>query len=742
MPRAAELSLANNYADRQLALESSGSVAGSNVGATVESGEPRHDGKRGGHSVWISWVAPTNGIATFSTSGSSFDTLLAVYAQTGELEEHESSEPSNKERFEGLKSVADSDDDFDASRETSYVQFGARKGVRYEIAVDGFSGAVGQIQLSWTLMTSGQLLPNVLQIGPDRAVREGDTVTLTTTVPFAGEAEYRWYFNDRPIDDAERPNLLIRPFTSKNVGVYKLRVKVGELSFFSSPVEVQINTEGEADTLARDKMADSVESSLAVGPAAPNSNRFAQLLSLPIGVMRGFSGSQLFDTTFARRDPGEPLHCGLAGGASYWFAYTAPADGMLVLDTLGSDYDTVLAVYTYAPPLLGYDGLQSVACNNDSSPNNLTSRLDFQAKGGQVYLVAIDGVNGAHGHAHLNYQLTDSLAGTAPTIVDFPVSPKAIQGQAVTLAVRAMGVGPLRYQWRFNDADLPGQTNSTLTIAHVALSDSGTYQVVVSAASGQTVNRSATLIVETPLVPPTILVSPLDQTVDEGQNVTFTASSSGSTPLSYQWMFNGAALTGESGNTLNLTAVTVAQAGDYVVVVSNAVGSATSRGATLSVSPRMTLPQIELGPSSQIVSVGESVSFASSVIGSGPFHYQWLKDGVMLETAVSPTLEIPAVDLNDAGEYVLAVWNALGGILSVPALLRVIPTPRLELTQVGANPTLSFNTALNLRYRVDVAESVQPLVWSLFGFYEGTGGRVIVDTLSASQSRFFRLQVE
>src|SRR5437763_12486217 len=56
----------------------SGSVTGSNVDATAEPGEPDH-GNTGGASVWYAWTAPSSGAVTFTTAGSSFDTLLAAY---------------------------------------------------------------------------------------------------------------------------------------------------------------------------------------------------------------------------------------------------------------------------------------------------------------------------------------------------------------------------------------------------------------------------------------------------------------------------------------------------------------------------------------------------------------------------------------------------------------------------------------------------------------------------------------
>jgi hypothetical protein len=57
----------------------SGQGTRSNEGATAEPLEPLHAVKPGGKSMWIRWRTSVPGIATFRTTGSSFDTLLGVY---------------------------------------------------------------------------------------------------------------------------------------------------------------------------------------------------------------------------------------------------------------------------------------------------------------------------------------------------------------------------------------------------------------------------------------------------------------------------------------------------------------------------------------------------------------------------------------------------------------------------------------------------------------------------------------
>ncbi|MBI5383838.1 MAG: hypothetical protein HZA90_04035 [Verrucomicrobia bacterium] len=91
---------------------------------------------------------------------------------------------------------------------------------------------------------------------------------------------------------------------------------------------------------------------------------------------------------------------------------------------------------------------------------------------------------------------------------------------------------------------------------------------------------------------PALAVQPTNQTVFATQRATFATVATGSRPLSYQWFFNGAALLGATGPTLTLTGVTLAQAGQYALVVSNAAGAVTSAPALLTVWPTVPLAPV------------------------------------------------------------------------------------------------------------------------------------------------------
>ena len=158
---------------------------------------------------------------------------------------------------------------------------------------------------------------------------------------------------------------------------------------------------------------------LSIGPCtgvAAGSDSFSSASGI-----RGGSGQATGSNAGASKEPGEPDHAGRNGGASLWWRWTAPASGAVAIDTAGSDFDTLLAVYTGG----AVDALTEVASNDDAV--GLQSEVRFTAQQGVVYHVAVDGYDGATGSIVLNWRDTSdagmacdpSLAcGSAITCVD------------------------------------------------------------------------------------------------------------------------------------------------------------------------------------------------------------------------------------------------------------------------------------------------------------------------------------
>jgi hypothetical protein len=174
---------------------------------------------------------------------------------------------------------------------------------------------------------------------------------------------------------------------------------------------------------------------------------------------------------------------------------------------------------------------------------------------------------------------------------------------------------------------------------------------------------------------PSIVAQPQSKAVSAGANVSFSVTAAGTSPFSYQWQFNGADLAGATNALLNLTGVQPLNAGDYSVVVSNALGFVTSSNATLVVNTFP--PAIASQPQSKTVTAGITVSFSVVASGTSPFGYQWQKNGGALIGATGSLLSLTNVQVADAGIYSVVVTNLYGSVLSSNATLTVLPPPSL-----------------------------------------------------------------
>jgi hypothetical protein len=83
---------------------------------------------------------------------------------------------------------------------------------------------------------------------------------------------------------------------------------------------------------------------------------------------------------------------------------------------------------------------------------------------------------------------------------------------------------------------------------------------------------------------PSISAQPANQTVTAGQTATFSVTAAGTTPFSYQWQKGTTAISGATSASYTTAPTTTAESGSqFSVVVSNAIGNATSNAATLTV---------------------------------------------------------------------------------------------------------------------------------------------------------------
>ncbi len=130
------------------------------------------------------------------------------------------------------------------------------------------------------------------------------------------------------------------------------------------------------------------------GISPPANDFFAQAIPLP-GISGNIEGRN-FNTT---AESGEPIHAGSTASKSVWYKWTAPDSGLYSFTTSGSDFDTVLAIYTGS----SVNALTPIAENDNTTSFDNTSKVNFRATGGVEYKIAVDGKNGSSGNIRLGY---------------------------------------------------------------------------------------------------------------------------------------------------------------------------------------------------------------------------------------------------------------------------------------------------------------------------------------------------
>lgn len=152
----------------------SGSINGSNVGASTEAGEPPTStvdlGNGPNNTVWYRWTAPSSGTATFDLCANpNYDTMLAVYLGSS---------------LGSLARVTDDDDTFGCgNNRQSKVTFAAGSGSTYQIQVDGFVGGTGTFTLTWTI--PGAIPPDTTGPSGTVSIDGGNALATSAAVGLA-----------------------------------------------------------------------------------------------------------------------------------------------------------------------------------------------------------------------------------------------------------------------------------------------------------------------------------------------------------------------------------------------------------------------------------------------------------------------------------------------------------------------------------------------------------------------------
>ena len=213
---------------------------------------------------------------------------------------------------------------------------------------------------------------------------------------------------------------------------------------------------------------------------------------------------------------------------------------------------------------------------------------------------------------------------------------------------------------------------------------------------------------------------PVNQTVCEGSNASFSVSATG-TGLSYQWQHssNGGVswsnISGATGSFYSFSTTIAMNNYRYRCIVSSSCGaSATSNAAILIVNQ---IPAISPHPQNQSVPMGSPVTFSVTAFPEG-VAFQWRKEGVNLSGATLSIYTIDSVDTQHVGSYSCVVTSSCGVVTSEPAQLQINQAPQPDQNRNYIH-TMVYREALGAspdRATLDVSQ-----VSDQIAYFDGLG---------------------
>jgi alpha-tubulin suppressor-like RCC1 family protein len=370
----------------------------------------------------------------------------------------------------------------------------------------------------------------------------------------------------------------------------------------------------------------------------------------------------------------------VAWGTNLFDATTVPATATNVVAIACGWYDTVAlcadgSILTWGgstalpsgPELTSHYGFTNIidmACvfNELASP----SLLGLRANGTLVQLP----VNGATSIPANTTNVTAIAAGSyvalaligngPPVFPGMPVNRTVAGGKNAYFRMLATGALPMFYQWSCNGTNIPGATNTVLTLANVQPSLSGNdYSLSASNALGTASSGPMTLRVTSSEV--YLQATTTSAVVDEA--VTFSANTIGQGPFSFQWQLDGTNLTAATNADFTLTSAQLDEAGVYSVIASNTFGEVTN-SVSLTVAPTI----VTSAPQNQIVIPSGTATFSIGLEAIIPVSYQWQFDGTTLAGATSNSLTITNAQYDQAGSYSVIYKDSFETVTNVASL--------------------------------------------------------------------------
>ncbi len=289
---------------------------------------------------------------------------------------------------------------------------------------------------------------------------------------------------------------------------------------------------------------------------------------------------------------------------------------------------------------------------------------------------------------------------TPPVVTTQPQSLTNNAGTTAMFALTATACTPLSYHWFFNSGPLPGQTNATLTLASVALTNAGNYLAVATAAGGSSTSLVAVLTVPPP---PVIQWSFTNLVLVAESNCEVGMPDITGTNFIQATVWSGSPIITQSPATNSFLPVGT---NEVVQAVGDDLGNFAYATNTIVVQDAA-VPVLASQPQSETNTAGTPATLAVTATACTPLNYQWQFNGAALPGATNATLTFASVAGTNAGNYAVVVASSGGAttsavvtlVVTVPLVLsgQNDPGTGFALTATGpAGGTCILETTTNL----------------------------------------------
>lgn len=209
--------------------------------------------------------------------------------------------------------------------------------------------------------------------------------------------------------------------------------------------------------------------------------------------------------------------------------------------------------------------------------DTLSSGLNGNVYSLKKYLTDIF-VGGNFSIAGTNESNYFAIWGIKPWLQNESANQTLCIGDTLNIYCNYYSTSTITYQWYLDGNIISGAVDSNYIVSSSTLADTGNYYCIATNIYGIDTSGIITVTINTP---PSVTADPIDATICENDSVAFIVGAIGSSPLLYQWQFNGSNILGANSNPFTIYLSDTSDVGQYRCQISNMCGVTMSEMANL-----------------------------------------------------------------------------------------------------------------------------------------------------------------